>query len=161
MAKPFERRDPSAEQEKKRTPEREAGVDLFGERSRAFKAELAVAKAESEEAIKAVHEARLQAGRQEGHLTREEQEELKAIEDEADAIQGRYEALRKKASEGGILDDIVEEVVTTAVIDHAIPVAPVAKMVEHIAPVAKIVAEKDLTPAERRKREREKRKDGG
>ncbi len=157
----FERPKPSAEREKKRSPEQEAGVDLFGERSRAFKAELALAKTESEEALKAVHEARLQAGRQEGHLTREEQEELEAIEDAADAIQGRYETLRKKASEGGILDDIAEEVVTTAVIDHVIPVAPIAKMVEHVAPVAKIAAEKDLTPAERRKRERENPKDGG
>jgi hypothetical protein len=153
------RRDPSAEDEKKRGPE--AGVDLFGERSRAFKAEFAAAKAEAEEAVKAVHEARLHASRQEGHLTREEQEELKAMEDEADAIQGRYESLRKKASEGGILDAIAEEVVTSAVIEHVIPAAPLAKLVENVAPIAKIAAKKELTPAERRKRERENPKDGG
>jgi hypothetical protein len=156
-----ERRDPSAEHEKKRRPEHEAGVDLFGERSRAFKAELAEAKSESEEVTKAVHEARLRASRQEGHLSREEQEELKAMEDEADAIQGRYESLRKKASEGGILDAIAEEVVTTAVIEHVIPVAPIAKLVENVAPIVKIDAKKELTPAERRRRQRENPKDGG
>lgn len=136
-------------------------MDLFGERSRAFKAEFAAAKTEAEEAMKAVHEARLQASRQEGHLTREEQEELKAMEDEADAIQGRYESLRKKASEGGILDAIAEEVVTTAVIEHVIPAAPIAKLVEHVAPLGKIVAKDEETPEERRRKEREKPRDGG
>src|SRR5689334_12365123 len=97
----MERREPA--QEKKRRPEQEAGVDLFGERSRAFKAEMTEAKVEAEEAVKAVHEARLRAGRREGHLSRDEQAELKAMEDEADAIQGRYESLRKKAAGGGIL----------------------------------------------------------
>lgn len=157
----FERRGPSAEGEAKRRPEREAGVDVFGERSRAFKAELAAAKAESAEAVEAVHQARLRAGSQEGHLSREEQEELKAMEDEADAFQGRYESLRKKASEGGVLDAIAEEIVTTAVIEHVIPAAPIAKMVEHVTPIAKIASRKELTPEERRRREREDSKDGG
>ncbi|HJV33179.1 MAG TPA: hypothetical protein VJ694_04085 [Patescibacteria group bacterium] len=157
----IERRGPSAERETRRGPERETGVDVFGERSRAFKAELAMAKAETEEATTAVHEARLRASRQEGHLSREEQEELTAMEDEADAIQGRYESLRKKASAGGILDAIAEDVVTTAVIEHAIPIAPVAKVIETVTPIAKIAAEDELTPAQRRKREREKPKDGG
>ena len=122
---------------------------------------MAAAKIESEEAVEAVHQARLRAGSQEGHLSREEQEELKAMEDEADAIQGRYESLRKKSSEGGVLDAIAEEVVTSAVIEHVIPAAPIAKLVEHVAPVAKIAAKKELTPAERRRRERENPKDGG
>ena len=161
MKASIERRVPNAEGETKKRPEREPGVDVFGERSRAFKLELDAAKAETEEATTAVHEARLRASRQEGHLSREEQEELTAMEDEADAIQGRYESLRKKASGGGILDAIAEDVVTTAVIEHAIPLAPLAKVVETVAPIATVAAEDELTPAQRRKRERENPKDGG
>ena len=157
-----ERHAPEGEQgeEKKKRPEGETGLDVFGERREAFRKELALTKEESEEAMQAVREAKLHASKQE-HLTAGEQEELKAIEDEADAIRGRYEALQKKAREGGILDAIAEEVVTTAVIESVIPAAPVAKMVEHVAPLGEIAAEDEDTPEERRRKEREKREREG
>lgn len=152
-----ERHDPSEgrkEGEKRRRPEG------LAERQEAFKAELAAAKLEAHEAAKAVHAARLHASKQE-HLDPADEAELEAMEDEADAIAGRYESLSEKARGGGLGEEIVEEIVTHAVIEQVVPGKELAKLVEHVAPIAKVAFEDEETPEEKRRKEREKRKDGG
>lgn len=153
-----ERHEPS---EARREGEKRRRPDASAERRKAFSRDLADARLESQEAEKAVHEARLRAAKLEGHLDPESKRELEAMEAEADAIAERYASLSKKARGGGIGEEIAEELVTHAIIDQIVPGKELAKLVEQVMPIAKVAFEDEETPAEKRRKEREKRKDGG